>query len=161
MYFNMNGTNKGVDYGLVTLEIQGPPLMPPGLNGNGRTPPGLHGVAATPPGSQMFAHMRSLNNTTLALWVLTAGPMASLGRNQMAPAPGCQVGFVAATREMPHGRRMGRGVLWEEEERVAKTEQSKQRHIPITFSVRHIRFPPLSPERRSSSLCALLKPENI
>lgn len=25
----MNGTNKGVDYGLVTLEIQGPPLMPP------------------------------------------------------------------------------------------------------------------------------------
>lgn len=66
MYFNMNGTNKGVDYVLVTLEIQGPSLMPPGLNGNGRTTPGLHGVAATPPGSQMFAHMRSLNNTTLA-----------------------------------------------------------------------------------------------
>lgn len=42
----MNGTNKGVDYGLVTLEIQGPPLMPPGLNGNGRTLPGRHGVAA-------------------------------------------------------------------------------------------------------------------
>lgn len=69
MYFNMNGTNKGVDYGLVTLEIQGPLLMPSGLNGNGRTPPGLHGVAATPPGSQMFAHMRSLNNATLALRV--------------------------------------------------------------------------------------------
>lgn len=43
----MNGTNKGVDYGLVTLEIQGPPLMPPSLNGNGRTPPGRHGVTAT------------------------------------------------------------------------------------------------------------------
>lgn len=85
MYFNMNGTNKGVDYGLVTLEIQGPPLMPSVLNGSGRTPPGRHGVAATPPGSQMFAHMRSLNNTTLALWVLTVGPMVSLGRNQMAP----------------------------------------------------------------------------
>ncbi|KAA8588657.1 hypothetical protein FQN60_010002, partial [Etheostoma spectabile] len=90
MYFNMNGTNKGVDYGLVTLEIQGPPLMPSGLNGNGRTPPGRHGVAATPPGSQMFAHMRSLNNTTLALWVLTAGPMASLGCDQMAASPVCQ-----------------------------------------------------------------------
>lgn len=106
MYFNMNGTNKGVDYGLVTLEIQGPPLMPPGLNGDGRTLPGRRGVAATPPGSQMFAHMRSLNNSTLALWVLTEGPMASLGRDQMAPSPVCQVGFVAATREMPHGRRM-------------------------------------------------------
>lgn len=107
MYFNMNGTNKGVDYGLVTLEIQGPPLMPPGLNSNGRTLPGRHGVAAPPPGSQMFAHMRSLNNTTLAVWVLTAGPMASLGRDQMAPSPVCQVGFVVATREMPHGRRIG------------------------------------------------------
>lgn len=107
MYFNMNGTNKGVDYGLVTLEIQGPPLMPPGLNSNGRTLPGRHGVAAPPPGSQMFAHMCSLNNTTLAVWVLTAGPMASLGRDQMAPSLVCQVGFVAATREMPHGRRIG------------------------------------------------------
>lgn len=115
MYFNMNGTNKGVDYGLVTLEIQGPPLMPPGLNSNGRTLPGRHGVAATPPGSQMFAHMRSLNNTTLAVWVLTAGPMASLGRDQMAPSPVCQVGFVVATHEMLHGRRIG-GEVWEEEE---------------------------------------------
>lgn len=96
MYFNMNGTNKGVDYGLVTLEIQGPPLMAPGLNGNGRTPPGLHGVAAMPPGSQMFAHMRSLNNTTLALWVLTAGPMASHGCSQMAASAVRQVGFVEA-----------------------------------------------------------------
>lgn len=85
MYFNMNGTNKGVDYGLVTLEIQGPPLMPPGLNSNGRTLAGRRGVAAPPPGSQMFAHMRSLNNGTLAVWVPTAGPMASLGRDQMAP----------------------------------------------------------------------------
>lgn len=90
----MNGTNKGVDYGLVTLEIQGPPLMPLGLNSNGRTLPGRRGVAATPPGSQMFAHMRSLNNSTLAVWVLTAGPMASRGRDQMAPSPVCQVGFV-------------------------------------------------------------------
>lgn len=112
MYFNMNGTNKGVDYGLVTLDIQGPPLMPPGLNSNGRTPPGRHGVAAPPPGSQMFAHMRSLNNSTLAPWVPTAGPMASLVRDQMAPPPVCQVGFVVATREMPHGRRTG-GRVWE------------------------------------------------
>lgn len=105
----MNGTNKGVDYGLVTLEIQGPPLMPPGLNSNGRTLAGRHGVAAPPPGSQMFAHMRSLNNTTLAARVPTAGPMVSLGRDQMAPSPVCQVGFVVATREMPNGRRIAGG----------------------------------------------------
>lgn len=85
--------------------------MPPSLNGNGWTPPGRHGVAATPPGSQMFAHMRSLNNNTLALWVLTVGPMASLCRDQMAPSPVCQVGFVVATREMPRGRSMGE--VWE------------------------------------------------
>ncbi|KAK1903912.1 ATP-dependent zinc metalloprotease FtsH 2, partial [Dissostichus eleginoides] len=53
--------------------------------------------------------MRSLNNTTLALWVLTVGPMASLGRDQMAPPPVCQVEFVVATREMPHGRGLGVG----------------------------------------------------
>ncbi|KAJ4946212.1 hypothetical protein JOQ06_023881 [Pogonophryne albipinna] len=35
--------------------------------------------------------MRSLNNTTLALWVLTVGPMASLGRDQMAAPPVCQI----------------------------------------------------------------------
>ncbi|KAK9518390.1 hypothetical protein VZT92_023697 [Zoarces viviparus] len=76
--------------------------------------PCLVGVAwrQAPPGSQMFAHMRSLNNTTLALWVLTVGPMASLGRDQMAPSPVCQVGFVVATREMPHGRRIGVGEVW-------------------------------------------------
>lgn len=136
----MNGTNKEVDYGLVTLEIQGPPLMPPGLNSNGRTLPGRHGVAATPPGSQMFAHMRSLNNTTLAVWVLTAGPMASLVRVQMAPSPVCQVGFVVATREMPHGRRMG-----EDDEggpRMLPTrEENKQTHIRATFAVAHTHFP--------------------
>lgn len=43
--------------------------MPPGLNSNGRTLPGHHGVAASPPGSQVFAHMCSLNNTTLPVWV--------------------------------------------------------------------------------------------
>lgn len=116
----MNGTNKGVDYGLVTLEIQGPPLMPPGLNSNGRTLAGRHGVAAPPPGSQMFAHMRSLNNTTLAARVPTAGPMASLGRDQMAPSPVCQVGFVVATREMPNGRRIA-GEVGEEEEHGRNT----------------------------------------
>lgn len=43
--------------------------MPPGLNRNGRTLPGRHGVATSPPGSQVFAHMCSLNNTTLPVWV--------------------------------------------------------------------------------------------
>lgn len=43
--------------------------MPPGLNSNGRTLPGRHGVAASPPGSQVFAHMCSLNNATLPMWV--------------------------------------------------------------------------------------------
>lgn len=124
MYFNMNGTNKGVDYGLVTLEIQGPLLMPPGLNGSGWTPPGLRGVAATPPGSQMFAHMRSLNNTTLAHWVPTAGRMASLGRNQMAPPLVCQVGSVVVTRELPHGQRTDEFVLQREED---------ERVFPVTF----------------------------
>lgn len=110
----MNGTNKGVDYGLVTLEIQGPPLMPPGLNSNGRTLAGRRGVAVPPPGSQMFAHMRSLNNGTLAARVPTAGPMASLGRDQMAPPTSVPGGefflffLLAATREMPNGRRIGR-----------------------------------------------------
>lgn len=127
----MNGTNKGVDYGLVTLEIQGPPLMPPGLNSNGRTLPGRHGVAAPPPGSQMFAHMCSLNNTTLAVWVLTAGPMASLGRDQMAPSPVCQVGFVAATREMPHGRRIG-GELWDVwVVHLVKKEKTEETHNAV------------------------------
>lgn len=108
-----------MDYGLVTLEIQGSPLMPPSLNGNGRAPPGRHGVAATPPGSQMFAHMRSLNNTTLAQWVLTAG--------QMAPSPACQVGFIVATHEMPGGRRTGGSMggtgVWTEH--VANQEECK------------------------------------
>lgn len=144
-----------MDYGLVTLEIQGPPLMPPGLNSNGRTLPGRHGVAATPPGSQMFAHMRSLNNTTLAVWVLTAGPMASLGRDQMAPSPVCQVGFVVATREMPHGRRMVGEVweVWEEEERGRSTLPTRKRinkrtfWLPsplhtLTFSLSTTLFPP-------------------
>lgn len=114
--------------------------MPPGLNSNGRTLPGRHGVAATPPGSQMFAHMRSLNNTTLAVWVLSAGPMASLGRDQMAPSPVCQVGFVAATREMPHGRRMGVGGRGAWTERVANYEENKQTHIAVTFAVTHTHF---------------------
>lgn len=119
--------------------------MPPGLNSNGRTLPGRHGVAATPPGSQMFVHMRSLNNTTLAVWVLTAGPMASLGRDQMAPSPVCQVGFVVATREMLHGRRIGGEVweVWEEEEcgqnmlptrKGMKTHSSHRRHYRHSFS---------------------------
>lgn len=134
MYFNMNGTNKGVDYGLVTLEIQGPLLMPPGLNSNGRTPPGLHGVAATPPGSRMFAHMRSLNNTTLARRLPTAGRMASLGRNQMAASPACQVGSAAATRGVVSwtegwGVWVGVGVRGAS---LPSGEQSKQ--TPITFS---------------------------
>lgn len=43
--------------------------MPPGLNSNGGTLPGRHGVATSPPGSQVFAHMCSLNNTTLPVWV--------------------------------------------------------------------------------------------
>lgn len=80
MYFNMNGTNKGVDYGLVTLEIQSPPLMPVGLNSNGRTLPGRHGVAASPPGSQVFAHMRSLNNNTLPVWVYCLWRAAAMTR---------------------------------------------------------------------------------
>lgn len=133
MYFNMNGTNKGVDYGLVTLEIQGPPLMPPGLNSDGRTLPGRHGVAASPPGSQVFAHMRSSNNATLAAWALSVGPMASRGRDQMAPSPVCQVGFVAATCEMPHGRRIGGGGR-AREECAANKDANEQTHKPVTFA---------------------------
>lgn len=146
----MNGTNKGVDYGLVTLEIQGPPLMPPGLNSNGRTLAGRRGVAVPPPGSQMFAHMRSLNNGTLAARVPTAGPMASLGRDQMAPPTSVPGGeFFCFFCSPPLVRCLMDGGLGGKRERVrsgdAKRGRSTNTRSPFAASARR------SEERRGSS----------
>lgn len=124
MYFNMNGTNKGVDYGLVTLEIQSPPLMPVGLNSHGRTLPGRHGVAASPPGSQVFAHMRSLNNNTLPVWVYCLWRAAAMTRwchhqyarwGSLSPLVRClmKVGFKDVWEEEDCGtRNMHSSYLW-------------------------------------------------
>lgn len=106
----MNGTNKGLDYGLVTLEIQGPPLMPPGLNGNGRTLPGRRGVAANATWQSnvcLYALIKQHHTGTVGT---DCGPdgepwPATRWRRQ----PVCQVGFVVATREMPHGRKKEKG----------------------------------------------------
>lgn len=86
-----------------------PPFDAPGFEQQWQNPawPSWRGGVATWQ-SSVCSYVLIKQHHAASVGTLSLGLMASSGRDQMAPSPGCQVGFIVATREMPHGRRIQR-----------------------------------------------------
>lgn len=94
IHFNMNGTNKGVDYTLVTLDIQLCPLMPLGLNSE------VGGCQVTWCGGNTTWQLAVSSYVLIKHATLAPGPMGTEQANRGPPAGPDGVAIVFAPSQV-------------------------------------------------------------